>query len=383
MIADTPHPVLTQPYRLFFFGAAVHATIHLLLWTLLLTGLPAPAVYQPFLWHGYELVFGFAGAVVTGFLLTASANWTGRRTVTPPVLLCLFAAWAGARIAALVSAPSWLLLLFDGIVLWGLVIALGRVLWLTGNRRNYRFIPIVAGLAAATSLFHLASLGLLPDWRYPLLHGAVDLLLILMVIMGGRVIPFFTGRRMPQLRVENPEWLGLGAGGLVLLAVAAHWVGPDHIAAALSWFAACFVLARLLHWSPWGTRHEPMLWILHAGYAWLAIALFLRGGVLAWGWLPWSTALHAVLVGALGCLALGMMARVALGHGGYPIEASRWIVPAFVLVAVAAIPRVLAGSPVGIDQQTGFVLSAGAWILAFGLYALVYARILFSGHPSK
>ena len=375
-LAPAMHEILHRPYRLFFLGASVYAVVHMLLWILFLTGGALPVRGNPFAWHGYEMIFGFAGAIVTGFLLTAAANWTGRATVSPAVLLALASAWLSARVLHLGGGEPWLVLVADSIVLWGLVAALARVLLLTRNRRNYRFLPIVALLAAGAGVYQLAVLGVLPDWRYGVLYGGTELLLLLMVIMGGRVIPFFTGRRLPDLRVEDPPWLADGTALLVLAAIVGGWLLPDHLAAALAWFAGCIVIARLAHWSPLGTLREPMLWILHVGYLWLGLALFLRGGSLAWDWMPESTALHAVVLGGLGCLGLGMMARVALGHAGREIRAPGWLVPAFALVAVAPIPRLFGAYPEWFDPQTLYIVSGGAWIIAFAIYAGGYLPIL-------
>lgn len=368
--------ILTRPYRLFFLGASLYAVAHMLLWLCFLAGGPIASTGNPFAWHGYEMLFGFAGAIVTGFLLTAAANWTGRRTVAPSALLLLFAAWLTARTGHAIGAEPWLVLAADGVLLWGLVIALARVLIITDNRRNYRFLPIVALLALGASVYHLAVLGVLPDWRYPVLRGGGELLLLLMVIMGGRIIPFFTSRRLPNLDIENPQWLGNAATTFVLTALVGGWILPAAPAAALAWFAACLVLARLLHWSPLGTRREPMLWILHVGYLWLAVALFLRGGSLAWGWMPPSTAMHAIVVGGLGCLGLGMMTRVARGHAGREIRAPVWLVPAFVLVALSPVPRLLSAYPAVFDPQALYIVTGTAWTIAFGIYGLGHLPIL-------
>lgn len=373
---STPAEILVRPYRLFFLGAAGYVVIHMLLWLCFLSGGPIAASGNPFAWHGYELIFGFAGAIVTGFLLTAAGNWTGRRTVSPTVLIGLIAAWLGARIAHAGGADATITLVGDGIVLWGLVIALGRVLILAGNRRNYRLLPIVGLLALGATVFQLAALEMIPDWRYPVLHVGIELLALLMVIMGGRVVPFFTSRRLPDLPVENPEWLGNATAIFVLAAIIGGWVLPASLAAALAWFAGCLLLARLLHWSPLGTLREPMLWILHVGYLWLALALFLRGGALAWDWMPLSTAMHAIGMGALGCLGLGMMTRVALGHGGHAMRAPLWLVPAFVLVSLAPIARLLAAHPGPLDPRLLYALGGGAWVVAFGIYVVGFLPIL-------
>ncbi|MCP1727178.1 uncharacterized protein involved in response to NO [Natronospira proteinivora] len=367
------HSVLRQPYRLFFLGAAAYAVIHMLLWLAHLQGLwtiPAPI---SFAWHGYELLFGFAAAVICGFILTASENWTGYRSVNAPGLLFLFLAWLLARLAALLGLSPLLVLIGDGLVLGGLTLALARVLWLSGNRRNLRFLPITGGLALAAILVQLSFIEVIPHWQDWLLRAAVDLVLILMVIMGGRVIPFFTQRKLPNLDVMDPDWLGFYATAFVVISVVLTWLVPGGVAAMFSWFAGCFLMARLFYWSPWGTRRHPMLWILHLGYFWLGLALFLRGGSLAWDWMAFSDTVHAITVGGMGCLTLGMMARVTQGHGGHEIRAPLWLVPAFALIALAAIPRLLAAWPAIMPPQWGYSLSAIAWILAFLIFTLGFA----------
>jgi uncharacterized protein involved in response to NO len=370
------HAVFRQPYRLFFLGAGFHAVLSMLAWALHLVFGQSFVPNISYLWHGYEMLFGYAVAVITGFILTAAENWTGRRTVNTAVLVGLFLFWMLARFSTMLGGPGWLTLLGDGMVLLGLTVALSRVLWLTGNRRNLRFVPICALLMLAALVYHASALGILPEWRLSILHLATDLVLILMVVMGGRVIPFFTQRRLPNLSVEDPDWLGFYTGFLVVLSVLLSWLIPGSLAAMASWFAGCFLMARLFYWSPLGTWREPMLWILHLGYFWLGIALFLRGGAMAWNWMPLGDTLHAVTIGGMGCLTLGMMARVSMGHGGHEIRAPWWLVPAFALVAVAAIPRLLAAWPALLSPTITHGFSASLWILSFLVFALGFLPIL-------
>jgi len=372
--------VLQQPFRIFFLAAAWFAVFHGAWWGGMLASGSMSLPGNPFLWHGYHMVFGFAGAIVIGFLLTASSNWVGRTVSPPGVTLVLFMGWLLARVAGFMPAlmPEWSLLLGDGLALWGGTIALSIGLWRAGNRRNYRFIPILGGVALASTLFGLAAMGHMPDWRFPMMRGGLDLMLLLMVVMGQRIIPFFTDRRLPDLGVRQSPILAVAAPLLTLGALIIVHATGSVLAIPLMMAAAVVLLTQLTLWRAWGTWREPMLWILHLGYAWLAVSLVLRSGSLAFDWMPYSTASHAVSVGALGALGLGMLARVSLGHTGRPIQATPWMVLAFVLVTLAAILRMLTAFSLGIPIQWLFGLSSLCWLLAWLLFAVTYLGILLS-----
>ncbi|MEA5444462.1 NnrS family protein [Gammaproteobacteria bacterium AB-CW1] len=370
--------VLQQPFRLFFLAAAWFAVFHGALWGGMLASGSMVIEGNPFLWHGYHMVFGFAVAIVIGFLLTAAANWIGKPVSPPALTLGLFLAWCVARLGGFLPdlLPWALVTLADAVALWGACIALGVALLRAGNRRNYLFIAVLAALALAATACFLAVTGIISDIRFALMRIGLDLMLLLMVIMGQRIIPFFTERRLPHLGVRRSPLLMLLTPMVVAAGLLANYLGWPMPAMALMLSAAVLLLVHMTLWRSWGSWPEPMLWILHLGYLWLALALVLRAGSLGFGWMPYSTAGHAVSVGALGALGLGMLARVSLGHTGRMIQAKPWIVLAFVLVSLAAVFRLMTGFPIGLLMQWLFGLSALSWILAWLIFAISYAPIL-------
>ncbi|MCP1727176.1 uncharacterized protein involved in response to NO [Natronospira proteinivora] len=376
-----PWPVLFhQPFRVFFLAAAWFAVFHGAWWGGMLASGSMNLSGNPFLWHGYHMVFGFAGAIVIGFLLTASANWIGRTVASPGPTLVLFLGWLLARLGGFLPEliPLALVLLGDGVALWGATLLLSLSLLRAGNRRNYRFIPILGGVALAATVFQLSALGVLPEWRFAMMRSGLDLMLLLMVVMGQRIIPFFTERRLPHLAVRRSASMVVAAPITILGGLAAYHLGFNVMAIPLMVGAAVLLMMQLTLWRSWGTWPEPMLWILHLGYLWLAVSLFLRAGSLAFDWTPYSTAGHAVSVGALGALGLGMLARVSLGHTGRPIQATAWITVAFVLVTLAAVLRLMTGFSTPIPMQWLFGSSALFWILAWLIFAIAYLPILTS-----
>ncbi|MDQ2068586.1 NnrS family protein [Natronospira bacteriovora] len=372
--------VLQQPFRLFFLAAAWFAVLHAAWWGGMLASGSMGIEGNPFLWHGYHMVFGFAVAIVIGFLLTASANWTGRRVSPPLLTLTLFLCWLVARMAGFFTSPISPLLaqVCDALALWGATVALAYALLKSDNRRNYMFIAVLAALASAATFFVFAEIGLVADIRFGLLRVGLDLMLLLMILMGQRIIPFFTDRRLPTLAVRQSRALMVAAPLSVLLAVLAYHLQQPMLAMSLMLVSAVVLCMQMTLWRSWGSWREPMLWILHIGYLWLVVSLIFRAGSLGFGWMPYSTAGHAVSVGALGALGLGMLARVSLGHTGREIRASGWMVLAFVLVTVAAILRMLTGFPTGLPMQWLFGLSALSWILAWLLFAVSYLPVLLS-----
>ena len=357
--------LLQQPFRPFFLGAALVASLGMLVWVLFLhLGLLPPGSLPPLLWHGHEMLFGFAAALMAGFLLTAVSNWTGQPTTTPWSLGALALLWLAARAAFLLTSvvPYTAAALLDAAFFPCLAFIVARPILRTRNRRNLFLIPLLSAFALADVLFHLAVAGLL---RVPPLHvllWVIDLFVVLMLVIGGRVIPFFTGRRLPQVPLRSRDWLNAAVNGGAALVLLLDVALPGSMALGIaSLVLALFAALRLYGWRPWRTLGEPMLWILHAGYLWLAVGLLLRGLALTAGWLPELTAVHALTVGALGSLAIGMMTRVALGHTGRPLAAGWPMAAAFLLVTLAAILRV-SGS------VSLLSLAGSLWTAAFTIY---------------
>jgi uncharacterized protein involved in response to NO len=373
---NPPTPPL-HPFRPLFFCAALAASLGMLAWGAFLHygWLPSAALQNPFYWHAHVMLFGFAGALVGGFLLTASANWTGIATTTRRSLWWLTATWAIARVLLLTPLPFWVGALFDVGYLFGLVFLVGRVLWLSRNRRNAFLIVILLFYAGLDIAFHAGVLAGSATVPTRALIGVVDLLMVLMLAIGGRVIPFFTGRKLAGHTMWVNKYLVFavnGGGALVLLCGLAG--APDMARGILMLVVAALAFVRLAGWRGWRTWHEPMLWVLHLGYLWLAIGLAVRGiALLGITPMPEIDTLHGITVGALGTLSLAMMVRVAQGHSGVPIESNAALTLMFVLPTVAAVLRL------GVNTPRGWVWAALAWFVAYAIYLLVIAPLLVRG----
>ncbi|HWG66790.1 MAG TPA: NnrS family protein [Rhodanobacteraceae bacterium] len=375
-VVDRPALPL-HPFRPLFFCAALAASLGMLAWGAFLHSgwLPSAALQNPFYWHAHVMLFGFAGALVGGFLLTASANWTGIATTTRRSLGLLTATWVVARVLLLTPLPFWVGALFDVGYLLGLVFLVGRVLWLSRNKRNAFLILILlfyTGLDIAFYSGVLAGNAVIPTRA---LIGTVDLLMVLMLAIGGRVIPFFTGRKLSGHTMWANKYLVFavnGGGALVLLCDLAG--APARARGVLMLVVATLALIRLTGWRGWRAWREPMLWVLHLGYLWLAIGLIVRGlALLGVDAMPEIDTLHGITVGALGTLSLAMMTRVAQGHSGVPIQSNAGLMFMFVLPSVAAALRL------GFNQPSGWVWAAAAWFVAYAIYLFVIGPLLVRG----
>jgi uncharacterized protein involved in response to NO len=339
----------------------------------LATGLP------PLLWHGHEMLFGFGAALVVGFVLTASQEWTGIRALPPAALAGLAALWLVARIAFLLPqhVPHGLAAVLDSLLLPLAAAALSRVLLKARNRRNYVVAGLLLLLAALNIAMHLAVAGAVAlDPAQPLML-ATWLFGGLMVMMGGRVIPFFTARRL-GVTMPSPERLWPACELAAVATALAVVLAPRTLfASGLALATSAAVFARWIAWRPWISRGEPMLWILHLGYLWLVVSYGLAAWVHATDAAPLTLPVHALTTGALGALGLGMMARVALGHTGRPITANAAIVTAFVLVLAAGVFRLTAYAPGPMGGFLGLTLAGACWSLAFGLYVVRYLPVMF------
>lgn len=377
--------LFTAPFRPLFIAAAAHAMLAVVAWALFLVhgAMPFAILPDPFLWHGHTMISGFAGAVIGGFLLTAAANWTGRPTASPTVLAVVVGLWLVARVGDYTGGvPPLVALAADGGYWLLLSLLLLRVVVAAGNRRNLGFAVLPLLFGAVDLAWHLEHAGLVAATARPALWVGVDLLTVILGTMGGRVIPFFTGNRLPMARVRNSGRLQVASAALLVALIPVNFLFRGEPLAALVMLAAgALLLVRLAGWNSAATRQEPMLWILHAGYAWLGLGLVLRAGAILTGAFPESTALHAVTVGALGALALGMIARVALGHTGRPITASRPLVAAFGFVILAALARLSAlfAAPAWLAMGA----SSGLWAAAFAIYLWKYVPILLAPRAAR
>jgi uncharacterized protein involved in response to NO len=362
-------------FRPFYLLASSFAALSVLLWALQFTGhLPAPYLPGP-LWHAHEMLFGFALAVIVGFLLTAGRNWTGLPTPTGRPLAALAVLWLAARVLVL-TRWGWLSALANAAFPLAAAVALAVPFVRAGNRRNYFFVALLVLLSVATLLVHLGQLGVLalPAWAGILL--ALDVVLFIVSVMGGRVIPMFTNNGVPGANARRHPLVEKAALGAVLALLAADALQlPAALLGTVAALAALAHFARWVLWQPWRTLRNPLVWVLHLAYAWIPVHLALRA-LAAAGAVPSSAATHALTVGAVGGLVIGMMTRTARGHTARPLRADRWEVAAYVLIALAALVRVFLplAWPAGTLQA---VLCAGLlWSAGFALYAVRYWSVL-------
>jgi uncharacterized protein involved in response to NO len=372
--------LFSMGFRPFFLAAGWFSAVWIGIWVAyLLKGAPSLGAHHPILWHGHEMLFGFGAAVIAGFLLTASQNWTGLQTSTPVTLAGLFLLWLAARLGFLFPGivPLWLTSVVDLAFFPLLAWMLARVLFAARNRNNYILLPVLASFALLNLAIHLELHGLARGTGMPALQGTVYLVAVLLVFMGGRVIPYFTGRRLPSLSVRQWPWLDWTTLAVTLAVLPAFlWWGKSAALAPLLLAAAVLNLLRLLAWKPWGTLRVPLLWVLHVGYLWLPVGFALQGAHLLGAPVPWARGVHALMVGALGGLTIGMMARVSLGHTGRSLEAHPVIALSFALVALATTARLaMTFFPVA-----GWLLIATAvlWATAFAIFAAYYTPILLA-----
>jgi len=372
--AEKPYgwPLLRLGFRPFYIGAALVAALLVPLWLLLFLGhsVITPAV-PALLWHAHEMLFGFAATVVIGFLMTAGKNWTGLATPRGPLLGALALLWLAARLAALGSSP-WRYAVLDFALLPIIALVFARLLLRAKNHRNLPLAGILGLLALANGVFHLAANGVVDFSPLTPLYAGLALITLIECVIGGRVIPAFTMAANPGLRlVASPIVerlaLGLTAAGLMLWVVA-----PPNPLTALTLLAAGVAQGRrLAGWRSALTVGKPILWILHAAYAWVPVALALLA-LAQLGWVSPSVGVHALALGATGGLIIGMMTRTARGHTGRPLVVSKAEVLAYGLVLAAALVRVIGALLPAAVYPMSLMLAATAWSLAFVIYLLKY-----------
>lgn len=371
-------PVLRLGFRPFYIGAAAFACLAVPLWLAIFLGrVSLNLSVAPLLWHAHEMLFGFAVAVIVGFLLTAGKAWTGLATPRGAFLGALAALWLAARIAAIVG-PYALYAVLDLVLLPVVAAVLIDVLVRARNRRNLALAGILIALSLANLCFHLAVIGTIDVSPMHALHAALALIVMIECVMAGRVLPAFTKSATPGLKLELRPRLEKATLAVTAIALLA-WVvaAPAWIVAAAFGLAAVGHLHRQWSWQPRVTRSRPILWILHAAYVWLPLGFALLA-LAPFGWVTTSAGVHALAVGATGGLIIGMVTRTARGHTGRPLQASRAEVLAYGLVMAAAVLRVLL--PILAPQWLVLSLLAAAlaWSAAFAIYLVVYTPWLMT-----
>lgn len=373
--------LLALGFRPFYLVAAIFAVVAVPHWVSSFLGVAQTGNYLHGLaWHSHEMIFGFAPAIIAGFLLTAVRNWTGQPTPTGMPLAALVLLWIIARVL-MQTGPVDAAAITDVLFLPALGIAVAIPIWRSRNKRNYKVLAVLAVLTFANVAYHLASLGLIPSgYARVSMTAALDVIAILIAIVGGRVIPAFIGNAIKDSNprsIRGVEVVSVGALIVILIiGVAAPWMPVTDIA----WFlllviAAVGQLVRLLLWQPFRALGNPLLWMLPAAYAWLPISLALRALELQ-SIVPSGSAVHAFTIGAITSLMIAMMTRSALGHSGRPLVAGLAEIATFGLLQLSALVRVLA-APIMPGAYREAMIAAGVlWALAFVVFLIRYWPIL-------
>ncbi len=367
-----PRPVfLASAFRPFFLLAGLHAVFALLVWlgmlSAIVTGdgdLVGPR------WHGHEMLFGYASAVLAGFLLTASRVWTKRDPGSGVVVLGLVVLWLLGRGGGVYGGELWTLL--DLAFLPVVALLLMRVLWAARSKRNYGFPALLLVMAFADALIHTGTPAELVVGE----RLGLDAILFVMVIFGGRIIPGFTGNVVGHDHLTRSA-IGDRLINPAMVAVLVTDLGPlVELSAMVSILAGAVILLRMRGWGFQLVGPHPILWVLHVGYAFIGFGLILRGVTAVWPVLPVTASTHALTVGALGMMTLGMMTRVSLGHTGRKLQVARPVVLAYWLVFGAAVLRTFVDVLPSVMRSAAVHAVGGAWVLAFGIFVVVYAPIL-------
>lgn len=361
-------------FRPFFLLASAWAALAVPVWlAAYVHGYTLRGPLPPLFWHAHEMVFGFGFAAVAGFLLTAIPNWTGRLPVRGTALAALVSLWLAGRIAMLVPEVALLDLAFGA----ALILVVARELIAGGNWRNVPMLLALALLFSGNVMVHLHALDVASAAPEGIRLG-IATLSMLIALVGGRIVPSFTRNWLAKARLAPPAPEGrLDRIALVVTLVAlAAWVAGAWFSSWLLLGAGLALAARLSRWRGLSTVREPLLFILHVGYGWLALGLILLGLDPAS-----SAALHALTVGAIGTMTLAVMTRASLGHTGRALVAGRPTVAIYLLVTLAALLRV-AGPFADAHALLLTSLAGLAWSAAFATFALHYGTFLIGARPS-
>ena len=368
-------------FRPFYLLAAALAIGGVAVWTIeLLAAAGHPGPLPGIAWHAHEMVFGFGIAVITGFLFTAGRNWTGQPTPQGRLLAALCILWVAGRFF-LLTGPAWAAALIDVSFLPAVAVCLWIPLHRARNRNRF-FVGLLLALAALNGLFHAAAAGIVEIPPLQPVRAGLYLIAVIVTIMGGRVIPSFTANALRSARIRRRPWVDRAAIAATVVAFSfVLFSVPGFLAAAACLAAAVLQALRLLDWDPWCTRRTPILWILHLSYAWIPLALLLLGLAAAGAGVPVPLADHAVAVGAVGGMIIGMITRTARGHSGLPLAAGRLEIAAYALVHLAAAVRVF-GPLAYPDVTAAWMTAAGSlWCTGFLAYLIRFVPVLTALRP--
>jgi len=369
--------LFSYPFRIFFLSMTVLAIVAIPLWVLEVSGtVRLPLAMPGLFWHQHEMLFGFLSAAIAGFLLTAVCVWTQTERTHGSLLVGLWGVWLAGRLLLAFGGnlPEWLV---QGVNLSFLPLVMIDAGWRVWKARQKRQVMILVVLG----LLWLMQIGFVTRLDMSFSYGALIMAMALISIIGGRITPAFSAGWLRQ-RGGNAEAvkmipaLDMAAVFSMILLMASLITGWQTVTAMLAVVAAVLMLVRLANWKGWLVRSEPLLWILHLSILWVPVALLLLAGSLLAGW-PSNAWTHAAGTGAVGCLILGVIARVSLGHTGRPLVLPKGMVLAFVAVQLAAVIRVVTAFDV-IPWHPGIGTSTALWVIAYLIFLVRYTGVLAS-----
>jgi uncharacterized protein involved in response to NO len=370
--------ILQHSFRPFFMAAGFWAMLAIPFWLMNYVGvLVLPAGVDGMLWHRHEMLFGFAGAAIAGFILTAIPNWTGRLPVSGWRLGLLVSFWLAGRLGFLAAASIGPLAaaVLDLSFLTMLAAMIARELISGKNWRNLPVLVLISSFALGNWLVHFETTGFAETAELGI-RLSTFVLAVLVAMIGGRIVPSFTRNWLARGGAAVlPEPMGrfdtIALAALIVFVVAQVLAPDRQLTSYLALLAGGLHGFRLVRWKGWAVIGEPLMWVLHLGYAWLAVALILIGLAGLTDIVPATAAIHALTVGAFGTMILAVMTRASLGHTGRELTATPGTTAIFVLITIAAISRV--GAPFLDDWSVSAILISGiAWTAAYGLFSVLY-----------
>jgi len=386
--------IFTYAFRPLFLLATLYAIAVVPLWVAAWLGyLPMPtSLRTPTWWHAHEMIYGFAGAAIGGFALTAVATWTKRPPISGLALMILSALWLIARVLfvlpfASLLAPAIAADLGYGVLLF---LLMSREVIAVRSQRNYKVL-LILGLLPVTNALFLFGMTRNASWTMTALLAGLWLVVLLINLIGGRVIPGFTRNWMKRQLMEQKrepatlpplfDRFDLFTTWLMVAFAILHVLGaPSRWTAVVGLITSVLLFIRLTRWQGIHTGGEPLVWVLHVAFSWLPLAfLFLAFAEL--GMLPRSAGIHALTSGAITTMIIAIAGRAALGHTSRPLESHPVLTAAYVLITIAAICRVAA--TIGPGARALLVLSAGAWFFGFVCFAWRYVPILTQGRVQR
>lgn len=378
------HPLFGTGFRLFFLLGAGAAVALVPSWLYAFHhGVEELGLFPPLEWHRHEMLFGYTAAIIAGFLLTAVPNWCGTPHRRGLPILSLGLLWLAGRAALLVPGllPWGVASALDLAFLPALGLALAPDLLRARKVPNLGFLLVLAALTGCNLVLHLGALEVWPDHSYRATQVTVELIALLMLVIGGRVLPFFTRRKLGVVIQEHPA-VWSGAHLAIIAVIVTEALGASGtIRSGACLLAALLTGFRLLSWQYRRVWRTPLLWVLHLGYGWVILGLLAKALSAATPTFHPRLAAHFFTVGGIGTLTLGMMARVALGHTGRPIVASRTMIAAFLAMTLAAVTRAFVPVFVSSWYLEALLVSGSLWALAFLMYLWVYVPILLAPRP--